>query len=117
VCDSTDIGWLAREGASHAELITREGCKVVIGDLPDDAGRAKAAERHDGAREVSYVHLDVTHKREWDVAVAECRKLHGKPTVLVNRAAVNSLPPIENCAEAQSREISYGVFTRGGGAK
>jgi 3alpha(or 20beta)-hydroxysteroid dehydrogenase len=102
------------QGASHAELIAREGGKVLIGDVLDDLGQATEARLRGAGLDVTYARLDVTQKDDWTAAVKRCCNLHGKLNVLVNNAGVNSLPGIEQCTEAEwARTIGInqtGVF-------
>ncbi len=102
------------QGASHAELIAREGGKVVIGDLLDDVGHATEAKLREDGLDVSYVHLDVTSKSDWAAAVEACREAYGKLNVLVNNAGVNAYAGFEHCSEDEwARTIAVnqtGVF-------
>jgi 3alpha(or 20beta)-hydroxysteroid dehydrogenase len=55
-------------GAAVAWAMVAEGAKVVIGDVLDDDGVALARDIGPGA---TYVHLDVTNRADWQVAVQE----------------------------------------------
>ncbi|MCQ1948716.1 glucose 1-dehydrogenase [Arthrobacter jinronghuae] len=72
-------------GASHARAFVREGAKVMIADINDDAGAALAAELGDAAR---YVHLNVTSAEDWAAAVAATVDTFGKLNILVNNAGI-----------------------------
>lgn len=72
-------------GASHARAFVREGAKVMIADINDDAGEALAAELGDAAR---YVHLNVTSAEDWNAAVAATLEAFGGLNVLVNNAGI-----------------------------
>ncbi|WP_104103330.1 glucose 1-dehydrogenase [Arthrobacter sp. 08Y14] len=72
-------------GASHARAFVREGAKVMIADINDDAGAALAEELGDAAR---YVHLNVTSAEEWAAAVAATLEAFGELNVLVNNAGI-----------------------------
>ncbi len=71
-------------GEATVRLMVEEGATVLIGDVQDGPGQALAAELGGRAR---YTHLDVSHKNEWEAAVAMAAKL-GPLTVLVNNAAI-----------------------------
>ena len=47
-------------GAVEARLFSREGAKVVFGDVLDDEGQKVEAEIREAGGEAVYVHLDVT---------------------------------------------------------
>lgn len=72
-------------GASHARAFVREGARVMIADINDDAGAALAGELGEAAR---YVHLNVTSAEEWAAAVAATLEAFGKLNVLVNNAGI-----------------------------
>jgi 3alpha(or 20beta)-hydroxysteroid dehydrogenase len=72
------------QGESEARLFAREGAKVVLGDVLDDAGRAVAA---DIGGDAIYVRLDVSSEDDWADALAAAATL-GPLRVLVNNAAI-----------------------------
>jgi 3alpha(or 20beta)-hydroxysteroid dehydrogenase len=72
-------------GASHAQAIVREGGKVVIADVVDEAGQKLADEIGPDA---AFVHLDVTDADQWADAVAACVQRFGRLNVLVNNAGI-----------------------------
>src|ERR1044072_5359051 len=78
-------------GAEHARALVAEGAKAVIGDMPDNEGKALADEIGEAAR---YVHLDVTQAEEWDAAVATAVNEFGTLNVLVNNAGIVALGQI-----------------------
>jgi 3alpha(or 20beta)-hydroxysteroid dehydrogenase len=76
------------QGAAEAELFTREGAKVVFGDILDaDGKRVEAAIRTAGG-EASYVHLDVTSETDWQNAVKLANGRYGRLDILINNAAI-----------------------------
>ena len=70
-------------GGSTARLMAREGAKVVIADLADDAGKALAAELGG-----DYQRLDVTSEDQWQSVVSAVASKHGRIDVLVNGAGI-----------------------------
>lgn len=72
-------------GASHARAMVAQGAKVVLGDVRDAEGEAVAAELGEAA---TYVHLDVTDRRDWAAAVATAVDRYGRLNVLVNNAGI-----------------------------
>src|SRR5262245_21016861 len=66
------------QGATEAKLFAREGAKVVLGDILDEAGRTVEAEIRAAGGEASYVHLDVTDEDQWRAAVGTAVQRYGK---------------------------------------
>ena len=76
------------QGAAEARLFAKEGARVVIADILDDAGAKVAAEIGESGGDAAYVHLDVTSEDEWREAVAETVARYGRLDVLVNNAGI-----------------------------
>src|SRR5499425_1783409 len=57
------------QGATEAKLFAREGAKVVLGDIRDEAGKQVEAEIRAAGGEATYLHLDVTSDADWVEAV------------------------------------------------
>ncbi len=76
-------------GASHAQLLAREGANVVIGDLKHEQGRelARAISAGGGGRAI-YVPLDVTVETDWQSAYNTTMLAFGRLDVLVNNAGI-----------------------------
>jgi 3alpha(or 20beta)-hydroxysteroid dehydrogenase len=72
------------QGEAEARLFVREGAKVVIADVLDDAGEALAKELGDG---VVYQHTDVSSEGDWERVIGVAGEL-GPLNVLVNNAAI-----------------------------
>ena len=70
-------------GAATARLMAREGARVVLADLADEAGQALA-------REIGgeYHRLDVRHEADWTRVVRAVDAEHGRIDVLVNGAGI-----------------------------
>ena len=103
------------QGAAEAETFTREGARVVFGDIRDDDGKkVEAAIRADG-REAAYLHLDVTSESDWHKAVQTAIDRYGKLDILINNAAI-VIPrvPIEERTVAEWDQVmavnAKGVF-------
>ena len=79
-------------GAAIAEALAHNGAKVVIGDLLDEEGHARAEQIGPSA---TYVHLDVTNPDDWNAAVATAVERYGKLDVLVNNAGIVHSAPID----------------------
>ncbi|WP_068071728.1 SDR family NAD(P)-dependent oxidoreductase [Novosphingobium lentum] len=94
-------------GAAITAALVRDGARVVIGDVLDDAGKALAAS-HDG--KVAFCHLDVREEAQWADAVALAKARFGGLDILVNNAGVTLAVPLEEATMAQYRwvmDINY----------
>ena len=54
-------------GKSTCEIFAREGAKVVIADIEDEAGQALAEQMIAQNLEATYHHLNVTSESDWAV--------------------------------------------------
>ena len=103
------------QGAAEAETFTREGAKVVFGDILDADGRKVEAGIRDHGGEAVYVHLDVTSETDWQSAVKTAVDRFGKLDILINNAAI-VIPrvPIEDRTVAEWDRVmavnAKGVF-------
>jgi len=77
------------QGAVEAKLFAREGAKVVLGDLLDEAGKQVEEEIRQQGGEATYVHLDVTSEADWVEAVGTAVNRYGKLDILVNNAGIS----------------------------
>ena len=78
------------QGEAEARMFTREGAKVVFGDVLDDEGRRVEAEVAAAGGEAVYVRLDVTDEDSWREAVGTAVSRFGKVDILVNNAGIAS---------------------------
>jgi NAD(P)-dependent dehydrogenase (short-subunit alcohol dehydrogenase family) len=72
--------------ASH--LFAREGAKVVLTDVADEAGEAVAAAIRDGGAQAAYVHADVSRASDAEAMVRFAVDTFGGLSVLYNNAGV-----------------------------
>src|ERR671937_1317871 len=87
------------QGATEAKLFVREGAKVVLGDVLDDAGRQVEAAIRAAGGEATYVHLNVTSEADWRAAVETAESRYGRLNVLVNNAGILLRKGIEAMTE------------------
>lgn len=91
-------GGAGGQGAAEAKVFAREGARVVIADVDEDAGRATAAAC---GSEVEFVQLDVADEAAWRAALDGVTDRHGRLDVLVNNAARYwTKPLLEESVEA-----------------
>ena len=75
-------------GATEARLFSREGAKVVIGDVLVAEGTRVAAEIAESGGDSLFVRLDVTDEEDWRAAVQAAVSSFGKLDVLINNAGI-----------------------------
>ncbi|XSG81512.1 MAG: glucose 1-dehydrogenase [Methyloligella sp. ZOD6] len=71
-------------GKAMAELMAREGAKVVLTDIKDEEGKATA----EGISDALYLHHDVAKEDEWEAVVAKTVEQFGRLDCLINNAGV-----------------------------
>lgn len=99
------------QGAQEARQFMKEGARVIIADVLDDAGQALADELGDNA---AFVHLDVTSEADWTAAVALSTERFDGLDVLVNNAGIFMVGSIFDTSAAEFERImqvnALGVF-------
>ncbi|WP_460157350.1 glucose 1-dehydrogenase [Pseudomonas sp. S2_H10] len=80
-------------GREDAMLLAREGAKVVVTDLNEEAGRQVAAEI--GANAL-FIRHDIASESDWQNVVKTTVEHFGRLDVLVNNAAILALGSIED---------------------
>jgi len=93
------------QGAAEARLFTREGAKVVFGDILDAEGKQVEAAIRAAGGDATYVHLDVTNESSWRAAVDTAVRLYGTLNVLVNNAGIYIRKRIEETTEDDLDQI------------
>ena len=104
-------------GAEEARLFAREGAKVVLGDVLDEAGKAVATAIRASGDGAIYRSLDVTDQAAWAAAVEAAESDWGRLDILVNNAGVtsyskgdkDSLEEFDRCHEINSRGSYLGI--------
>jgi len=83
-------------GAATAEALAGAGAAVVLTDVLDEEGEGLAATLRTAGLNARYEHLDVSDEANWgrivDATVADL----GRLDVLVNNAAIGTLPDVES---------------------
>jgi 3(or 17)beta-hydroxysteroid dehydrogenase len=80
-------------GREDAMLLAREGAKVVLTDLNEEAGRQVAAEISANAL---FIRHDIANESDWQHVVKTTVEHFGRLDVLVNNAAILALGSIED---------------------
>ncbi len=76
-------------GGCTAWQMLREGGKVMLTDVNDEAGESAAAMMRDEGYEAAYCHLDVTAEDDWSAAVEKTVATLGGLDILVNIAGLS----------------------------
>jgi NAD(P)-dependent dehydrogenase (short-subunit alcohol dehydrogenase family) len=91
-------------GAATARVLTREGARLVLTDIDDEAGQKLAEEL--GA---TYLHLDVSEEAEWPAVIAVAEKL-GRLDIMVANAGIAIMgPAIELSLKDWRRQMAVNV--------
>jgi NADP-dependent 3-hydroxy acid dehydrogenase YdfG len=77
-------------------VLAREGCKVIIADVRQDALDRAAAELRDQGATVHAIRLDITDRAAFARAADESESVFGKVHLLFNTAGVSIFGPLEN---------------------
>ena len=89
------------QGEAEVILFSKEGAKVVFGDVRDDEGRKlEEAVRSDGG-DVTYVHLDVSKDADWRAAVETTVARYDRIDILVNNAGIGVFDRVEDATEEE----------------
>ncbi|TMK96382.1 MAG: SDR family oxidoreductase [Actinobacteria bacterium] len=75
-------------GKVAAELFAREGARVLLADVTDEAGRAAADEISSAGGHAAFVHTDVSKPEELQAAVRSTVARFGALNVLYNNAGI-----------------------------
>ena len=68
--------------------IARDGGKVVIGDIDDEAGTRSVLKMKASGLTADYVHMDVTSESDWQIAVDNTLSLHGRLDIMIMAAGI-----------------------------
>ncbi len=104
-------------GAACALRLAREGAKVIVADVNDDAGRAVMEDIRKSGGTAEFVDCDVSEKLDVHNLIAKALEVHGRIDVLVNNAGiVDDVPFLDLPAEEFDRILGVnlkGAFLAG----
>jgi NAD(P)-dependent dehydrogenase (short-subunit alcohol dehydrogenase family) len=87
-------------GESTALIFTREGAKVVVADIAEEAARKVVAQITADGGDAVFVRLDVSKEAEWAAAMRATVDRYGRLDILVNNAGVSgALPDLNSLAD------------------
>jgi 3alpha(or 20beta)-hydroxysteroid dehydrogenase len=76
------------QGAAEAKLFAEAGARVVLADVQDEPGEARAQEIRDAGGDAVYRHLDVSSESGWQSVIDGIAADQGALNILVNNAGV-----------------------------
>jgi NAD(P)-dependent dehydrogenase (short-subunit alcohol dehydrogenase family) len=82
-------------GKACAQVLAKEGAKVVITDIKEAEGRALAEEIQAAGGQALFVRQDVAQEAEWQAVVAATLQAFGRLDILVNNAGIGTSVNIE----------------------
>ena len=89
-------------GANAAELMVKEGARVVVADIAADRGKAVADKLGASGH---FVKLDVTSEDNWKSAIAEAVAKFGALHVLLNSAGIGLSKTVEDITIEEWRKV------------
>jgi len=90
-------------GRESALLFSREGARVVVVDVKDEAGEAVVEELRSAGGEAVYVHADVSKVADAEAMVRSAEESFGRLDVLFNNAGISH--PKDDDAVATEEEV------------
>jgi NAD(P)-dependent dehydrogenase (short-subunit alcohol dehydrogenase family) len=92
-------------GKAIAQLLAREGAKVVVTDILEDGGKEAAEEiRREGGKAIFIKH-DVASEDSWSAVVEKTLSEFGKLDILVNNAGIQLIKEIEKTSLEEWRGL------------
>ena len=92
-------------GLEIARAYAREGAKIAIADLKQDAAEAAAKEIKNGGGQAIAVAMDVTNEAQVDAGVEATVKALGGVDVLVSNAGIQIISPLQDLSLADWRKM------------
>ena len=83
-------------GAVEANMFSKEGASIIIGDILEDEGRKVEAQINESGGTCIFLKLDVTSEEAWQNAVDTALDRFGKLDVLINNAGVFPMEKVED---------------------
>ena len=95
-------------GRAIAELFAKEGARVAIADIEDDAGKETLAMIDAVGGEGVFVHMDTSNRESVEAGVAEVVQALGPVNTLVNNAAAFVFGKVEDLTDGDWARV-FGV--------
>lgn len=101
-------------GKATAQLLAREGAKVVVTDMKVSDGQTVVAEIKATGGEAMFAELNVTHEDDWKKAIAATLQAYGQLDIVVNNAGIAWTGTVESTGLDDWRRVQSinldGVF-------
>jgi NAD(P)-dependent dehydrogenase (short-subunit alcohol dehydrogenase family) len=82
-------------GKACAQVLAKEGAKVVLTDIKEAEGRALAEEITAAGGQALFVRQDVAQEAEWQQVIAATLQAYGRLDIVVNNAGIGTSVNIE----------------------
>jgi len=93
-------------GAASAQLLAREGARVIVTDLQVEKGEAVVAGIASEGGDAFFIEHDVTDEASWEEVMAAVLDRHGRLNILLNSAGIlNDLMTLEETSLASWRRV------------
>lgn len=92
-------------GAATAQVLGREGVRLVLTDVLDDVGQQTCQDLLDQGYEAIFCHHDVSSETDWDRVLAQTIEHFGRLDILVNNAGVQLPKTIEDMSLAEFQRV------------
>ncbi|CAM4234870.1 SDR family oxidoreductase [Kerstersia similis] len=92
-------------GKASAELLAREGAKVVVTDLKVEEGQAVVSTIKEQGGEAIFVQHDASKEDQWEKAIAATFDAFGKLNIVVNNAGIALGKNVEETTLAEWRKV------------
>lgn len=92
-------------GKASAEMLAREGAKVVVSDLKADEGEAVVRAIRDAGGDAIFVQHDASKEADWAKAIAATFEAFGKLNIVVNNAGIVLGKNVEDTTLAEWRRV------------
>jgi len=95
-------GGAAGIGEAIVRLFTKQGARVIIADIADEAGKSLAESL---APPATYLHCDVTKEQDVSAAVDLAMEKHGQLDIMFNNAGTIEIVAVESVAEYEMEQF------------
>jgi 3-hydroxybutyrate dehydrogenase len=92
-------------GKEIALVFAREGARIAIADLNEEAAKSTAAELNKNGAEAIGVAVDVTKEEQVEIAVQSTAEAFGGVDILVSNAGIQIVKPVEQFAFAEWKKM------------
>ena len=86
-------------GRAIAERFAREGARVAIADIEDDAGQETLSIINEAGGEAMFAHMDTSNRKSVEAGVAKVVEAFGPVNTLVNNAAAFVFGKVEDLTD------------------